>query len=484
MVKKFMKDFVKKSKQIYESGEKSVWLIPKGANKYKGDYGLLPEDTDIRSWQIPPSSAMLLRFLMLSKKAKIALELGASVGYSTIWLGLAAKEIGGHVYTTEIFKAKAKIAKKNFTKANVADYITLYEKKIINVLKEWPKDKKIDFVFMDADKQNYGKYLKLMYPLLNKGAMIVVDNVGDYPEHMEEFLEQCKTIKDAATYMLEIDHGIFLFVKGGGKNLMPLLTENFPLFKSNTLKVLIKDEELLGFWKNYMDSKVNLRSDVLISPLILDILDNVKGKKILMMEWGPGKLSKKLTKKGAFVTKIDLKEQINSFKNLKRPSDIKYISSEIFNKQNNPLNEKYDIIVSYMFHLYLNREEFFKSFKFIKQNLKDNGSLIYSDIQPFRAIVKNKIQRGVISLHNPFHANYLQFIHLQAKLRASNGDSLLSEYNRYPMSFLMNIFSKEGLKINNYYEPIPNVKDFKTYPILFSEEDKRVPPYILLKLIK
>lgn len=483
MDNKFIKNFIKTSQQIYYSGENFSWAIPEGANKYKGDLGLLPEDTTIMSWQIPPASAMLLRFLVLTKKAKNILELGSSVGYSTIWLGLAAKEIGGHVHGTEIFPEKAKIAKENFKKAGLDDVITLHEEKIFDVLEKWPKDKEIDFVFMDADKQNYGKYLKIMYPMLNDGAMVVVDNVGDYPEHMEEFLSICRDIKDAATYMLEFDHGLFMFVKGGGKNLLPYLSDELPLFKANTLKVLLKDQELNIFWKKHLEKKVLLRADVLVTPEIMKEIKNVKGKNILVLEWGPGILAENLVKNGANITKVDLDFQVNSFKNLKRNNKIRYISSRNIDqlKKN---GEKFDVVISYMFHLYLPKNELIQSIKMITDVLKDKGLLIYSDTQPFRAIVKNKTERGVISLHNPFHSHYLQFTQLNAKLRVSNGDSLLSVYNRYPMSFLLNLFSSERLRLENISEPIPSKEEIKKYPILFSDEDIRIPPYIVLRLVK
>ncbi len=483
MDKKIIENFVKNSKEIYESGEKLVWPIPEGASKDKGDYGLLPEDEDIRSWQIPPSSAMLLRFLILATKSKVVLELGASVGYSTVWLGLAAKENNGHVYTTEILKDKAKIAKKNFKKADVEKVITLYEKPIFEVLKNWPKERKIDFVFMDADKQNYGEYLKLMYPLLNDGAMIVVDNVGDYPEHMEEFLKQTTTIEDAATYMLEIDHGMFLFVKGGGANLMPLLADDLPLFHTKTLKVLMKEKELVDFWKRYIQKKVSLRADILLDPLLCGLLANVKGKKILVMEWGIGRLANDLARRGAIVTKIDLERQKNIFEKIKRLDNMEYSGlNDFLNKK--PEKEKYDFIVSHMFNLYLPKDKFIESIKTARKVLKNDGVFIYTDIQPFRAIVKSKTERGVIALHNPFHANYPQFSSLKAKLRASNGDSILSEYNRYPISFLVNVLSENGFKLDKMYEPVPKGGDLKKYPILFSQEDVRIPPYIIIKAVK
>lgn len=227
MDEKFYRRFLKVQQEIYNRGEKAKWKIPSYVDKHRGDLGLLPEDTEIRAWQIPPSSAMFLHFLSLTNGARSILELGTSVGYSTIWLALTAKQTKGHVYGTEFFKEKAAIAKSNFKKAGLAEFITLYERDIKDVLQNWPKTKKIDFVFMDADQQHYAGYIDLLYPLLKDKGVIAVDNVGDFPHHMKAFLKKIAKLKNAATYMLNIDHGILLIAKGRGANLIPFLKDKF-----------------------------------------------------------------------------------------------------------------------------------------------------------------------------------------------------------------------------------------------------------------
>jgi predicted O-methyltransferase YrrM len=227
MDKRFIKGFLKLQAEIYRKGEKSKWKIPRGVDKKKGDMGLLPEDKDIGAWQVPPSSAMLLHFLSLSNGSKVILELGTSVGYSTVWLALTAKETKGHVYGTEFFKEKAQVAKANFKKIGLEKFITLYEENIVDVLKGWDKSKKIDFVFMDADSQHYHNYLDVLWPLLSPKGIIAVDNVGDFPHHMKAFLRKIARLKNTATYMLNIDHGILLIAKNQGTNLIPFLEDEF-----------------------------------------------------------------------------------------------------------------------------------------------------------------------------------------------------------------------------------------------------------------
>ena len=219
MDKDFLTNFLKVSDEVVRQSKTTSWPIPEGVDKTKGELGLLPEDSVIEAWQVPTSSAMLLRFFVLAQKAKTILELGTSIGFSTIWLALGAKETEGHVYTTEILPEKADIAKQNFEKSQVSKYITLLEQDILKVLQNWNREQKIDFVFMDADKQRYGQYLDEMYPLLSENALIVVDNVGNYRQHMTDFLSKCTELENSVVHFLDIDNGLLLILKNGGANL-------------------------------------------------------------------------------------------------------------------------------------------------------------------------------------------------------------------------------------------------------------------------
>lgn len=217
--KDFLENFLSVSRKVDELGKTISWDIPETADKNKGDLGLLPEDISIGAWQIPLTSAQLLRFMVLTTKSKTILELGTSIGFSTLWLALGAKENGGHVYGTEIFSEKANLAEKHFEEAGISDVVTVFRKDILDVLDEWSKESKIDFAFMDADKQRYDQYLEKLLPLLNDNGLIMVDNVGNYPEHMQPFLEKCKSRTDIVVHFLNIDFGLLMILKNGSTNL-------------------------------------------------------------------------------------------------------------------------------------------------------------------------------------------------------------------------------------------------------------------------
>lgn len=160
--------------------------------------------THLRS--ISPLLGKLLSSLVLIAKPKTILELGCSGGYSTLWMSLAAPK--AKIYTTEILKEKIDFAKENFKDAEVKN-ITIIEGDISETLKKWTK--KIDFVFLDADKPNYLKYYDLVFPFLKKGGVIVADNVVSHANVVQPFIDKVKS-DNRVFYSLVKMHSGFMII--------------------------------------------------------------------------------------------------------------------------------------------------------------------------------------------------------------------------------------------------------------------------------
>jgi caffeoyl-CoA O-methyltransferase len=141
-------------------------------------------------WNVPPQDGRFLYDLVLAHGYKRGLEIGASNGYSGLWLGLAFRKNGGRLITIEIDSGRAKEAQENFGKAGLNNVIDLH---VADALKEIPQlEGNFDFVFIDAWKPDYKKYLDLIYPRITAGGAITAHNVTSLASDMDDFLQAIK----------------------------------------------------------------------------------------------------------------------------------------------------------------------------------------------------------------------------------------------------------------------------------------------------
>ena len=129
----------------------------------------------IKLWRISFEKGLLLHNLIIQSKPKRILELGTSIGYSTLFLADAAKKVGGFVESIEVMKEKCSIARSNLDKAGLSKYCKITNANILNAIK--PYKEKIDFLFMDANKSQYALYYKGFNKNLNRGAILFADNI-------------------------------------------------------------------------------------------------------------------------------------------------------------------------------------------------------------------------------------------------------------------------------------------------------------------
>jgi len=147
-----------------------------------------------------PGDAMLLRILVESSGAKRGVEVGAASGFGAINMGIAFERTGGHLYTLEIDPRWARETRDNVRKMGLEDSVTCIEGDALETLPtiEGP----IDFVFIDALKSDYLKYLKLIEPKLAPGAVVVGDNVIRSARAMRDFLDYIQSSPDYDTTII------------------------------------------------------------------------------------------------------------------------------------------------------------------------------------------------------------------------------------------------------------------------------------------
>jgi predicted O-methyltransferase YrrM len=131
-----------------------------------------------------------LRVMIATSAAKRVLEVGGAYGYSAIWMGLGLRETGGRLTTIESDPARAKSAAENVRKAGLSDIVTIVAGDAFTAI---PKlQGSFDFVFVDAWKRDYKRFLDLMLPRLNTRGLFVAHNVVNKEAEMRDFLDAIK----------------------------------------------------------------------------------------------------------------------------------------------------------------------------------------------------------------------------------------------------------------------------------------------------
>ncbi|MDH4241092.1 MAG: class I SAM-dependent methyltransferase [Phycisphaerae bacterium] len=144
--------------------------------------------------------AMMLRILVESMKAKRGVEVGSATGFGSVNMGVGFERTGGHLYTLEIDPRMVKETRDNLEKVGLEKTVTCIEG---DALKTLPTlEGKYDFVFIDALKRDYLKYLKLIEPKLKPGAVIVADNVIRSAGAMKDFLDYIQESPDYDTVII------------------------------------------------------------------------------------------------------------------------------------------------------------------------------------------------------------------------------------------------------------------------------------------
>jgi predicted O-methyltransferase YrrM len=158
-------------------------------------------------WNISPREGLYLYDLIVKHHLKHGLEIGTSNGYSGIWIASAMKVTGGHLLTLEINEERAQLARDNFRAAGIEAYVTLER---VDALEELSKlTGPYDFVFIDAWKQDYVRYLDMVMPLVEPGGVIVAHNVKDMAEQLKDFIEKVKSSHELKTTFADPGPGGF-----------------------------------------------------------------------------------------------------------------------------------------------------------------------------------------------------------------------------------------------------------------------------------
>jgi caffeoyl-CoA O-methyltransferase len=163
----------------------SMTLVPEAIEEYAAEHSepvaplfeALREETYAKmqspNMQVGRLEGNFLRLLVKLSGAKRALEIGMFTGYSGLMIAEGLPE-DGTLVTCDIDPKAEAIARAAFAKSSVGHKIEVRMGPALETLKTLKGP--LDFVFIDADKENYLAYYEAVLPLLKKGGLLVADN--------------------------------------------------------------------------------------------------------------------------------------------------------------------------------------------------------------------------------------------------------------------------------------------------------------------
>ena len=136
---------------------------------------------------------------MLSKLIRPAsiLEIGTYTGYSALCL-CEGMQKNGVLHTIDIKEELVDFQRKYFEKSVWGNQIHQHLGEALDIIPTL--DSKFDLVFIDADKENYIHYFHLIVPMMNKGGIILSDNVLWSGKVLEDVKENDLTTKILIEY--------------------------------------------------------------------------------------------------------------------------------------------------------------------------------------------------------------------------------------------------------------------------------------------
>ncbi len=177
--------------------------------------------------QISPEQGQFMSLLIKLMGAQRALEIGTFTGYSSICVARAMPE-NGKLICCDISPQWTEMAERYWVLAGLEDKIDLYSQpaeQTLQMLLDEDAEGSFDFIFIDADKQNYIKYYEMSLRLLRKGGIMAIDNtlwsgaVAD-PKNTEpgtrairRFNEMLKDDDRVSQSLLTIGDGLTLILK-------------------------------------------------------------------------------------------------------------------------------------------------------------------------------------------------------------------------------------------------------------------------------
>lgn len=157
--------------------------------------------------QIPPVTGRFLALLAASTPPGEIIEVGTSVGYSTMWLSLAGRTKGSKITAFELLDKKSELAAETFALAEIDDIVHFVHGDARDTLGDVDD---IAFCFLDAEKEIYQECYDLAVPNLVSGGLLLADNVISHARSLESFVKNAAADERVDAVVVPIGKGLLL----------------------------------------------------------------------------------------------------------------------------------------------------------------------------------------------------------------------------------------------------------------------------------
>ena len=157
--------------------------------------------------QIPSGTGRFLALLAATAPEGELIEIGASGGYSALWISLACRALGRGLTTFEIAEAKVALATETFRKAGVDDIVSI----VYGDAREHLRGRSdVAFCFLDVEKHFYEECYEAVVPNMVSGGLLVADNVISHAGDLSGFLDRAESDERMDTMVAPVGEGVLL----------------------------------------------------------------------------------------------------------------------------------------------------------------------------------------------------------------------------------------------------------------------------------
>ncbi len=158
---------------------------------------------------VEPETAAAIAVLVRALGARRLLELGTSNGYSTIWLGDAAEQLGGRVLSVDLDPGRGAQAADNIARAGLEGVVELRLEDAGATLAGLGANS-ADVIFLDAERPEYPSYWPDLVRVLAHPGLLIVDNAISHEQEMRPLRELAEGDRRVVSAVVPVGAGVLL----------------------------------------------------------------------------------------------------------------------------------------------------------------------------------------------------------------------------------------------------------------------------------